>query len=231
MLRTGLGLSATNYAQSLASASENMKNFLKGWCPTEVFKQDAWRKLEADLESNIEPEKFMESLLSKTSDKAREIGGMDFGVSKETLLHIAETRAQNRAFRAMTEDQKLWTMANSGSTQAWTQTLPLSHLDNCLTNFEFRAIYRRRARIPVYTGAMKCSGCKNLTADRYGDHTLRCENKIQRHNFVCARLKKTLVTWGFKVLVEQDLFTTKPDLEIFWCKIGKLELICILTYL
>ena len=81
--------------------------------------------------------------------------------------------------------------------------MPLTHLDNCLTNFEFRAIYRRRARIPVYTGAMKCSACKNLTADRYGDHTLRCENKIQRHNFVCARLKKILVTCGFKVLVEQ----------------------------
>ena len=129
--------------------------------------------------------------------------GLDFGVGNESLLHITETRAQNRAFRTMTEDQKLWTMANSGSTQAWTQTLPLSHLDNCLTNFEFRAIYRRRARLPVYTGAMKCSACKNMTADRYGDHTLRCENKTQRHNFVSARLKKTLETCGFSVLVEQ----------------------------
>ena len=203
MLRTGLGLSATNYAQSLATASENIKIFLKEWNPVEVFKEHAWAKLEADLESNVEPESFMKSLIKSVKTSGHEIEGLDFGVFKESLLHIAEIRTQNRVFRSMTEDQKLWTMANSGKTQTWTQTLPLTHLDNCLTNFEFRAIYRRRARIPVYTGAMKCSACKNLTADRYGDHTLRCENKIQRHNFVCARLKKILVTCGFKVLVEQ----------------------------
>ena len=40
MLRTGLGLGATNYAQSLASASENMKKFLKDWSPIEVFKEN-----------------------------------------------------------------------------------------------------------------------------------------------------------------------------------------------
>ena len=112
MLRTGLGLSSTNYVQSLASASRNMKGFLKDWSPVEVFKENAWRKLEYDLEAAVEPEKFMESLLRKTSDKANEIEGLDFGVGNETLLHIAETRAQNRAFRTMTEDQKLWTMAN-----------------------------------------------------------------------------------------------------------------------
>ena len=42
-----------------------------------------------------------------------------------------------------------------------------------------------------------------MTADRYEDHTLRCENKTQRHNFVAARLKKILETCGFSVLVEQ----------------------------
>ena len=103
----------------------------------------------------------------------------------------------------MTERQKVWTTANSGNTQGWIQTLPLSHLDNVLTNFEFRAIYRRRARLPVFTGAMKCANCKNLTADQYGDHTLRCENRIQRHNFVSARLKKILKTCGYKVTVEE----------------------------
>ena len=127
----------------------------------------------------------------------------EIGVKNMILLRVAETRIQNKLFETMTEAQKIWTIANSGDTQQWTQTLPLTHLDNCLTNFEFRAIYRRRARLPVYTGAMKCSACKNLTADRYGDHTLRCENKTQRHNFVCARLKKTLETCGFSVKVEQ----------------------------
>ena len=42
-----------------------------------------------------------------------------------------------------------------------------------------------------------------MTADPYGDHNLRCENKIERHNFVCARLKKALENCGYKVLVEQ----------------------------
>ena len=84
MLRTGLGLSAANYAQSLASASENMKVFLKDWNPIEVFKRNGWRKLEADLESNVEPLKFFESLLRRTSNKAYEIEGLNFGVSKES---------------------------------------------------------------------------------------------------------------------------------------------------
>ena len=103
----------------------------------------------------------------------------------------------------MKEWEKVWTIANSGETQTWTQTLPLQHLDNALTNFEFRAIYRRRARLPVFTGAMKCTSCKDHTADLYGDHTLRCENKIQRHNFVAARLKKILQTCGYKVTNEE----------------------------
>ena len=143
-------------------------------------------------------------LLKKAFDNGNDITGIEeLEVGSSKLLKVTETRTQNRIFGCMTEDQKLWSMANSGKTQGWTQTLPLSHLDNCLTNFEFRAIYRRRARLPVYTGAMKCSACKNLTADRFGDHTLRCENKTERHNFVSARLKKILETCGFKVLVEQ----------------------------
>ena len=118
-----------------------MKKFLKDWSPIEVFKENAWHKLEADLESNLEPKRFMESLLRRVESKGHEIEGMDFGECKEGLLYITETRAQNWVFRAMTEDQKLWTMANSGKSQSWTQTLPLTQLDNCLTNFEFRYIY------------------------------------------------------------------------------------------
>ena len=109
-----------------------------------------------------------------------------------SLFRIAETRCQNRIFEVMSESQKLWACANSGETQNWTQLLPLTHMDNALTNFEFRAIFKRRTRLPIYSGAQKCSNCRNLTADRYGDHTIRCENKIERHNFVCARLKKML---------------------------------------
>ena len=58
-------------------------------------------------------------------------------------------------------------------------------------------------QLPIYTGAMKCTGCKNFTADRFGDHTLRCENKIQRHNFVSARLKKVFQSCGYKVTNEE----------------------------
>ena len=76
-------------------------------------------------------------------------------------------------------------------------------MDNALTNYEFRAIFKRMARLPVYPGPQKCVNCTNLTADRFGDHTLRCENKTERHNFVCARLKMVLENCGCKVLVEQ----------------------------
>ena len=103
-------------------------------------------------------------------------GILDLEARSDSLLKITETRAQNRVFEKMTEAQKLWVCANSGETQNWTQLLPLTHMDNDLTNFEFRAIFKRRARLPVYPGAQKCMSCKGLTADRYGDHTLRCEN-------------------------------------------------------
>ena len=42
-----------------------------------------------------------------------------------------------------------------------------------------------------------------MTADSRGDHTLRCQNRTGRHNFVCARLKKILISCGYKILVEQ----------------------------
>ena len=41
LLRTGLGLCATNYSQSLASANDNMKNFWPNRYPIKVFKEDA----------------------------------------------------------------------------------------------------------------------------------------------------------------------------------------------
>ena len=165
----------------------------------EVFKRDAWKKLEVELGARIEPKIFFKSLVEKSSNKKNEIRGIkDFEINNSGLLKVAETRMQNRLFRKMSEKQKVWTIANSGNTQGWTQTLPLSHMDNVLTNFEFRAIFRRRARLSVFTGAMKCTNCKNLTADQYGDHTLRCENRIQRHNFVSARLKKIIQLVGIK---------------------------------
>ena len=99
--------------------------------------------------------------------KNQEIEGIqNFQTNTNGLLKLAETRKQNSLFRKMTERQKVWTTANSGNTQGWTQTLPLSHLDNVLTNFEFRAIYRKRASLPVFTGAIKCANCENLTADQ-----------------------------------------------------------------
>ena len=175
-----------------------MGNFLKHWNPFKIFKRDAWRPLEIELEAKIEPWTFFNSLKEKSLNMKLKLKGvMDFEMNSSGLLKVAETRRQNRLFKGMTEKQKIWTTANTGNTQGWTQTLHLSHLDNALTNFEFRAIFRRRARIPVFTGAMKFTCCKNLTADQYGDHTLRCENKIQRHNFVSARLEKIIQTCGY----------------------------------
>ena len=162
LLRTGYGLSATKYSASLASVTHIMKNFQKDWNSLEVFKRDAWKELEEELGARIEPKIFFESLIKKSMDKRLEIGGIEnLDLTNDALLRVAETRVQNRLFSKMTERQKVWTTANSGDTQGWTQTLPLSHLNNVLTNFEFRAIFRRRARIPVFTGAMKCTSCKN----------------------------------------------------------------------
>ena len=65
LLRTGLGLSATKYSQSLASSTEGMKNFMKDWNPQKVFEKDAWKPLEEELSSKIIPKEFMDSLISK----------------------------------------------------------------------------------------------------------------------------------------------------------------------
>ena len=204
LLRTGCGLSATKYSASLASVTHTMKNFLKDWNSLEVFERDAWKELEDELGARIEPKIFFDSLIEKSIDKKLEIGGIqNLYLTNDALLRVAETRVQNKLFSRMTERQKVWTTANSGDTQGWTQTLPLTRLNNVLTNFEFRVIFKRRARLPVFTGAMKCASCKNLTADQYGDHTLRCENRIQRHNFVSTRLKKILQICGYKVTVEE----------------------------
>ena len=69
MLRTGLGLSSTNYTQSLASAYGSMRIFLEEWDPTEVFMRDAWRVLETDISARIEPKIFMKSLLDNSGTK------------------------------------------------------------------------------------------------------------------------------------------------------------------
>ena len=95
MLRTGLGLSATNYAQSLASASGNMRIFLSDWSPTAVFIRDAWRTLETNISTRIEPELFMESLVKKSLDKRSTIEGLeDIGVKDMSndgrILRFAE---------------------------------------------------------------------------------------------------------------------------------------------
>ena len=74
---------------------------------------------------------------------------------------------------------------------------------------------KRRARLPVYPEKQKCFRCKDLTADKYGEHTLRCKKEIERHNFVSARLKKTLENCGYKVLVEQGATTHG---SIFCCR-------------
>ena len=143
LLRTGLGLSATNYSQSLASATENVKIFLPDWDPEKVFQEDAWRVLEADVNAKIDPEVFIKTLCLSAATSKNKISGIEgLEVGNSSLLKITETRTQNKLFQTMTEDQKIWTMANSGETQTWSQTLPLKHLDNVLTNFEFRAIYR-----------------------------------------------------------------------------------------
>ena len=136
LLRTGYGLSATNYSQSLASANSSMKKFLPLWDQTKVFREDAWHELEADLSSKIDPDVFMKTLISSSIGSTNEISGIEgLEVGNNSQTKITETRTQNKLFETMTEDQKIWTMANSGETQAWTQTLPLKHLDDALTNF------------------------------------------------------------------------------------------------
>ena len=127
MLRTGLGLSLTKYAQSLASASENMKKFLNNWDPTEVFITDAWKTLESDINARIVPKVFMKSLLERSVENRISIEGLEeIATGNMKLLYVAETRIQNKLFESMTEAQKIWTMANSGDTQTWTQMLPLA---------------------------------------------------------------------------------------------------------
>ena len=154
MLRTGKGISATKYCQSLASSTPNISKFTKNWNPVKTFKLEASKTLEKDLDADISPEVFIDSLVKGARSKKTENKGIHgLEALGQSLLRITETRAQNRIFESLTEDKKLWVMANSGETQTWTQMLPLTHLDNALTNFEFRAIFKRRARLPVYPGA------------------------------------------------------------------------------
>ena len=62
------------------------------------------------------------------------------------MLRVAQTRSQNRVFENLSESQKLWVTSNSGETQTWLQLLPLTHMDNALTNFEFRAIFQEKGK-------------------------------------------------------------------------------------
>ena len=102
----------------------------------------------------IHPVQFINSLIAGTTTGINKIEGIErLETGKKSLLYVAETRAQNRVFENLSESQKLWVTANSGETQSWILLLPLTHMDNALTNYEFRAIFKRRARLPVYTGA------------------------------------------------------------------------------
>ena len=204
MLRTEKGLSAVKYSESLARSVGNISTFIEKWDPVEVFTRDAWRTLESDLDADIDPKTILDSLIISSSTGKNSISGIvGLEAGKDSLLRITELRSQNRVFENLSESEKLWITANSGETQTWTPLLPLSPMDNALTNYEFWAIFKRIARLPVYPGPQKCVNCTNLTADIFGDHTLRCENKTERHNFVCARLKMVLENCGCKVLVEQ----------------------------
>ena len=102
--------------------------------------ESAWRTLDNDLHAVIHPKTFLDSLISVSILKIPStVVGLD--AAKDSLLGIMVMRSQNRIFEKLSESEKLWVSANSGETQTWTQLLPLSHMDNSLTNYEL-AIFK-----------------------------------------------------------------------------------------
>ena len=88
-----------------------------------MFERDAWKPLEEELGSKVKPKQFIDSMIEKCFNEKAEIAGIvGFDAANKSLLKVTETIAQNRHFQSMKEWEKVWTIANSGETQSWTQT-------------------------------------------------------------------------------------------------------------
>ena len=203
--RTGLEICGAQYIMSVIKCTAGIRRFAADWDPAKVIRADALKWLEKSLGVPIEVDKLVNSMLVSESvgsgNSLEGITGVDCG--SLSLAQVCELREQQRVFASLSKGDKLHVQANSGPTQGWISLAPLKWKGNNLRNVEFKAIWRRRLRIPLINREGHCQSCNmGCALDIYGDHAIICRgwgSLIVRHEIVKSLLGDEIRNAGYKV--------------------------------
>ena len=192
-LRSGIHTAGAQHLSSLINSAEGVKRYVPGWDLNEIARKETEAWLSEKLGKKINTSLIIDTIIRKEKFGAE--GALSLG-------QWCEAAEEKGVTSSTSNEDRLFTMSNSGPGCSWVRAVPLSWKNWEMKPRLWVVAVKRRLRLQVAPREGACVACKKGKSDIHGEHQVTCGGRgglIMRHNTLRDLLKIELENAGFTV--------------------------------